>query len=729
MSDFTFTRRDASPADWGAVPGEPEGPEKWGAIPLKHHEKNAPGMVSGVGQKMATPPPGFALDQQPAGKAGPNPPPDFVLDKPTEKTNRAYNLDSEKEKSETPGLVSGAGRAFARGAPIVGGLLNKADAATNAGLSYVLNPMFDEKDQLHGSLGERYQQSLDTQNKMDEAFHKEHPALDTAAELGGGIASTGGIAKTALGAKALGLTPKTLPGLMAAGAGSGGVIGGTDALTRGEDPLAAGGVGLATGLVAPGAGRVVNSLARPVTSAVRGALDPLGEAAHRVSGAIARDAKAGSAGLTEPEFLAAQSAGVPVNLMDAGGETTRALARSAANTSPEGRAILNKSIDDRFEAQANRFEDYLNSTFHYPDPIEQQAAQYAAYRESAAPAYQKAYRDGDREIWSPELERLTAAPMVQDALNGAMSKWKNYAVRDGFGAMNPPFRVENGGLIKTGGGMKAYPNLQLWDYTARELQDAARNAAPGTQQAGLYNDLARSLKNELDKQVPSYKNARETALDYFQARDAMQAGVNFATSRKVFNNNQARLALAQMTDTRRKLFQDGFVGAYIDRIRNMPDRSNVAGKIMNSPNAREQMEIALGRQRANELQTFTHVENIMDAARNAVQGNSTTARQLVELGLAGGFGGLETGNNPFTDPEAFMHSALVFGALRGHAKINERVSRQVAQLLTSDDLSKVGAGIKILSQRPDLANSIRHADAAISSVLARGSLPATEWEH
>ena len=34
--------------------------------------------------------------------------------------------------------------------------------------------------------------------------------------------------------------------------------------------------------------------------------------------------------------------------------------------------------------------------------------------------------------------------MIQDALNGAMSKWKNYAVRDGFGAMNPPLRVHNG---------------------------------------------------------------------------------------------------------------------------------------------------------------------------------------------------------------------------------------------------------------------------------------------
>lgn len=188
-----------------------------------------------------------------------------------------------------------------------------------------------------------------------------------------------------------------------------------------------------------------------------------------------------------------------------------------------------------------------------------------------------------------------------------------------------------------------------------------------------------------------------------------------------FSTSRSMIALR-----RRQIALSGFVGAYIDRIRNMPDRSNVAGKIMNSPNAREQIEIALGRQRANELQTFTHVENIMDAARNAVQGNSTTARQLVELGLAGGFGGLETGNNPFTDPEAFMHSALVFGALRGHAKIDERVSRQVARLLTSNDLSKVNTGIKILSQHPSLSNSVRHADAAISSVLACGSLPATE---
>ena len=39
-------------------------------------------------------------------------------------------------------------------------------------------------------------------------------------------------------------------------------------------------------------------------------------------------------------------------------------------------------------------------------------------------------------------------------------------------------------------------------------------------------------------------------------------------------------------------------------------RSSVSAKIMNSPNAVEQMEIALGPQRAKELQAFTHTEKL-----------------------------------------------------------------------------------------------------------------------
>ncbi len=52
----------------------------------------------------------------------------------------------------------------------------------------------------------------------------------------------------------------------------------------------------------------------------------------------------------------------------------------------------------------------------------------------------------------------------------------------------------------------------------------------------------------------------------------------------------------------------------------------------------EQIQIALGPQRATELESMLRVENVMNMARGAVQGNSTTARQLFEMGLAGGAG-------------------------------------------------------------------------------------------
>jgi hypothetical protein len=99
---------DASPADWGAIPldqGQKTGSAAWGAVPLS------------------------TKTEEPA-----------------------------KNPNE-PGVVSGLGRAAARGAPIVGGLLNRADAATNAALSYGLNPLYE--DQLKGTLGERYHQALD----------------------------------------------------------------------------------------------------------------------------------------------------------------------------------------------------------------------------------------------------------------------------------------------------------------------------------------------------------------------------------------------------------------------------------------------------------------------------------------------------------------------------------------------------------------------------------------
>lgn len=108
----------------------------------------------------------------------------------------------------------------------------------------------------------------------------------------------------------------------------------------------------------------------------------------------------------------------------------------------------------------------------------------------------------------------------------------------------------------------------------------------------------------------------------------------------------------------------------------------------------------------------------MDLARNTVQGNSTTARQLVELGLAGGVGGYESYQG---DPQALIKAALVYGAVRGHRVVDERVARELAKLLASNNVDQVERGLGILTRNKNMMRSIRNADAAIASVSARGA--------
>jgi hypothetical protein len=481
------------------------------------------------------------------------------------------------------------------------------------------------------------------------------------------------------------------------------------------------------------AGRGVARAAEPLVNSVRGFRDPEAEAARRVTASIARDYRSGDPGLAGREFRDAAAAGQPVNVMDLGGETTRSLARSAANTSPEGRAVLNNAINDRFEGQGDRLSSWLNSTFHYPNAHAQQQAIDQVERTTNRAAYARAYQAGDRDIISPELERLLGSPAVGDAMKSAVERGKNRAVVQGFGAFNPPVTIENGVVRFNRGqtGAPAYPNIQLWDYTYRELRDAGQQAfrAGRNEEGSAISSLAQTLRGELDRIVPEYGNARSVAARFFQAENALEAGQNFVLQN--FGNREARQAVARMSPQERQLFQDGFISRYIETIQKVPDRRNVLNSIANSPQARDKLEIAVGPQRARELEGFLRVEGIMDVARNAVQGNSTTVRQLAEAGLAGGVtGGVATGDY---SPGNLMTFALMGSAARYvggkvNQRIDQNVARQVARMLTSNDPRVLQNGMRIVARSPRMLENLRSADNALARVSGEqaGGIPALQ---
>jgi len=550
-----------------------------------------------------------------------------------------------------------------------------------------------------------------TRERADTAAAEEqHPIASIAGNVAGAIALPIGAAANAatlLGRMATGAAVGAgLGGLSGVGEGSG-VI---DSASRGLTGAAIGGaLGGAAPAAIEGVIRGARAAAGPVTNAIRGIRNPEDEAARRVATSIQRDMQAdptATSRLTPQEFAASRQQGGPATIMDLGGETTRALARSAANTSPEGRAALSRTINDRFEGQSDRVTGWLRNTFHFPDANAQAQALTDVAKSVNRPAYAKAYAEGRAGIWDDQLSELSQAPVVQDAVSAALKQAQNKSASGSLTAATPERWVNNG-----------KPTLEFWDLVKRQIDQEINVAkrAGKNEDVGTLTEVKNVIVSKLDEAVPSYAKARAGAAHFFDAQDSLEAGKNYVT--KNVPNSDVRRALSHMTPLERQLFQDGFVSEYIANLNKIGDRRSVLNKIAESPAAREKLTIALGREKTAELEAGLRVEGIMDLARNAVQGNSTTARQLAELGLAGGAYGFSGGGlNPFSDPGAVMNAALAYGALKGKNKINENVSRKVAEMLTSSDPAKLLQGIRVVTRNQNLFNALRTADKGLARV-------------
>jgi hypothetical protein len=685
---------------------------------------------------MANAPPGFVLDQQqaqqPAEQSGL--PPGFVLDESNKKpTKPVFGSDEHVKKlsdkyGASPDYIRGilnsqTSAEGVKGMPGLGGFANRIGAAAAA----VAHPLTGAG--ASGTLSERYSKDKALNEEIERDFEEAHPNLALASQAIGGVTSTGAAGMTALGGRALGLVG-TLGQQVVRGGLSGAALGGIDAAARGQDPTTAAAIGGGLGVVGPLAGRAVNLLTTPAREVIGGIRNAEGAAQQRMASAL----QSGHP-MTPQEIQEAEAAGHPIMPIDYS-EGAQAMARSAANTSPEARATMNAALDARFETQIDRLNGFFNREYHFPDMPAQQRAidqvEQAANNRMFGLARRTAGETYPGGIWSPELARLSSDPDVVEAMQIAARRTEARRVMEGELA-HPKVRFNDGVISfeRGPGGNEIYPDLRFWHNTLRYLSDDATAAFRGgrSQLGSEISGARRQLADELDRMVPEFGEARAGAARFFGAENALEAGSLYATQgRRPFSADGARRALARMSDNERRLFQDGFVSTTMERLRSYPETSDLSRRIMNSPKSIEQMQVALGIPGANRLQAFIHIENLMSNARRAVQGNSTTARQLFELGLAGGAGELANalggGGNPFADPMSYLSSAMMFGALRGRAVINQRVATQVARLMVSDNPAQVRAGINMIANQPRLMSAVRNADAAIGAIVTRGLQPA-----
>lgn len=567
-----------------------------------------------------------------------------------------------------------------------------------------------------GTKGEattKYEVTRDESRAVQKAAKEQFPKTFMGGEIAGSLAlPIGGAAGAA-----------TLPARIARGAALGAGIGGASGFGEGEglaDSAAKAaigvGVGGLTGGVAPplieGAARGAGALASYPINLARAAINPEGSA-ERAIGRAGIEATRADPNAINRLAAGEVTPGGPAAVIDTLGQSGRNLARSAANISGEARDVLNQTLDPRFEQQVPRLVNWVRQGLHYPDVHAQQQALEQTQKATNNRLYGVARQEGDRQVWSPELERLTGAPEVADAMRTAATKGKGRAILEGGGGFNPGVTVDNGGIVtfqRGPTGQPTYPNLQFWDYARRELTGEANKArrAGSSEEADRLGGLANLMNRELDQLVPSYRTARNTAAGFFGADNALEAGQRFVTEN--FAVPQTRAALAQMTPAERQLFQDGFAHRYIEMLSKVDDRADVVRRIYNNDTARQKIEIALGPQRARELEAMLRVENVMQQSLRAVQGNSTTAMQLLGAGLAGAGGGGFLGFDPSTSGLA---AALATAGKRG---IDHRVATRIATLLTSHDPAVLQRGAQAVANNPRLMDALRGADSAAARV-------------
>lgn len=575
-----------------------------------------------------------------------------------------------------------------------------------------------------GSFRPGYDVSMEADKRLAAEYAARNPVAAGGAELAGNLLGAAPSAVASPIAAAAGL-----PGRIWEGAKVGGLLGGVQgaANAEGSDRLSRGLTGAAMGGMigggAPAAFDALSVLARPVTNFVRSAANPEMEAARRVAAAAEADAAAAargvpSTGLDDAAYRRAAAEGQPVALADRGGEQTRALARSAANVSPEARQMLEGVTQPRYATQTERLDRALarqSTETRAPGQLVDDAREAA--RAANQPAYQAAYEVGSGNIWTPALERLTgSSPAMQTALRRAVAKAADANTVEGFAGMSPRVRLDEAGnlIFRTEGGLPAYPDLRLWDLTKREL-DSLRSQAERSgdnSAARIYGGLSRQLRAELDhlpEVGPAYQAARQTAARFFGEADAFTAGQAFSARGRDMPPDEARRAIARMSPEENRLFREGYISGERDRLSRVGDNRDATLQILGSPDAGQRATIALGRAGAQRLQAQLEVEQAMQATRRAIGGNSTTARQLREMGLASAMGAPVAGMATGDWSPSNLTTGAVLGAGARYAKgaVDARLAGRIAQMLSSQNPRAVERLVSLASRYPVYLNGVR----------------------
>lgn len=542
-------------------------------------------------------------------------------------------------------------RSLARGVPVVGGLVDEA----NAGLSSLM--------------GGDYNESLDYQRARDRFMDKEAPVLSTGLQVAGGVA--GSIA----GARALGLggavpgstrLMPTIPQALGLG-GVGAGIGAADMYGRGEggaqNRALNAGVGAAVGGVlgtaAPYVGGAVSAGTQRVLDFLTSdqALRRLGisrNAANVLIRQLSTDDTVSAAGAQR-----IRNAGPDAMLADAGQASEQLLDTALARSGP-GSTAARQAVEQRARAANQGMAQQLDNTFGPAVGIEtRQAGVRQGTAAARGQAYDAAYDLPIDYSAAPgqQIENLMGR-VPQEAINQA-----NRLMRaEGMASRQIRANVDADGVVT----FDTLPDVRQLDYITRALNEVARGAEGqgamgGTTAAGrIYQSLSTQIRQNLRNAVPEYGVALDTAADPIRRIQAIEFGstlLNKGTTREAVAE-----ALQGASGAERRAMQQGVrdqLDEIVANVKGMASDPNIDARqlkellgTLSSDAAREKVEALLGQNAARsffgQLGRFSRAVELRAAvARNSQTYARTATEQQVKAQLEPGIiGSALEGNFP-----------------------------------------------------------------------------------
>lgn len=579
----------------------------------------------------------------------------------------------EAETAGLPGLSTGFQGAFARGVPVIGGLLNEASAALGAATKNPLQALAAPL-QLAGffpnsGMQRDYEFGRDMMQSADENYDKQNPIRSTAAQLAGGVAS--GVA----GARAAAAIPgalnaagrpalagaaesilgqgSSLAGQAARGLGAGAAIGAVDAATRAregegaeravEGGIIGGVVGAAAPVVARGVGNLVeygvDQFGRRQAFRQMGLSKEAGEAV--VDAARADTAAGGGAGnvlRAGPDAMVADYGPNVRGLLD----TT--LQRGGADAARAQEAITQRAAQggQRLSQQGGILDQAFGPNIDIGD-LQTSMRQGAQARLN--PLYDDAFsRPIDyADQRGQHLQELIGRVQRMDP--GIFNRAQRLMDGEGVQSAQRLFTQNPDGSFT----VNTLPDVRQIDYIKRALQDVQRagdgqGALGGnTNEGRIYGQLARQLRDTLGDLVPQYRTAVSQALTEVDQRNALEFGAQLM--RRGTAPGEVRRELQGMTPVERQYTLAGARSWAEDLLSNVkrtitdPNTDAREGMAMlkefSSRANRTKLEEVLGPQQAGAL--FRELDDILAPAfelRAAVSQNSKTfPRQAIDRSL------------------------------------------------------------------------------------------------